>query len=445
MRPRAEWCRNPPGRGPVGVLVAVLLLVSGCAAGAAPPSTAGAPPAAPTPTPSPAVPGGPPVLRTIDPAALQDAVDRTAAQLMIPGAVVEVRTPQGAFTATTGTTRRGATDRPDGATRVRIASITKTLTAAVVVQLAQEGRLRLDDPVSAHVPGVPGGGDITVADLLTMRSGLYGFTGDPGFAATLDADPGKVWTPQKTLAIAYRHPPLFPPGTAYDYSNTNYTLLGLVVEQVEGRPLGQVYRDRLLDPLGLRATYLPAAADASLPDPYSHGYMYGGSAYALVDVPYPPEVQAAARAGTLAPVDHTHQNPSYAWAAGGAVSTADDLAAWIRALAGGRVFDAAAQERWAGSPRPADPAEPDASQYGYGIERQTLAPGATMYFHFGEMPGYNAFAGHDPVNDVTLVIWSNLTVGLDGRQTANTLLLEVARQVYQLDEAPAPAAPTSTG
>jgi D-alanyl-D-alanine carboxypeptidase len=438
MRPRAEQCRTPREPGPVALLVALLLLVSGCAASAAPPSTAGAPP---PPAPAPDAPGGPP-LRTLDPAALQEAVDRTAARLMIPGALVEVRTPQGAVTAATGTTRRGATDRPDGATRVRIASITKTMTAATVVLLAQEGRLRLDDPVSAHVPGVPGGGAVTVADLLTMRSGLYGFTDDPGFAATLDADPGKVWTPQETLAIAFRHPPLFPPGTAYDYSNTNYTLLGLVVERIEGRPLGQVYRDRLLAPLGLAGTGLPAATDVALPDPYSHGYLYGGSAFALVDTPYPPEVQAAARAGTLPPVDDTHQNPSYAWAAGGVVSTADDLTTWIRALVGGRVFDAATQERWAASPRPADPAEPAAAQYGYGIERQTLAPGATRYFHFGEMPGYNAFAGYDPGNDVSLVIWSNLTVGLDGTQTANTLLNEVAAQIYDLPPQPAPAPPT---
>jgi D-alanyl-D-alanine carboxypeptidase len=91
------------------------------------------------------------------------------------------------------------------------------------------------------------------------------------------------------------------------------------------------------------------------------------------------------------------------------------------------------QRQWLDSPQPAEPAAaPSATQYGYGIERQILAPTVPLYFHFGEMPGYNNFAGYDPVNQVTIVIWSNLTVGLDGQQTANTLLGKVVEQVYEL-------------
>ncbi|MCE3553579.1 beta-lactamase family protein [Pseudonocardia sp. RS11V-5] len=412
---------------------ALVLLLAGCTATASPTRTVSAAAATTATTPS--------VVRTIDPAALRTAVEKTVQELMIPGAVVEVRTPQGGFTTAVGTTQRGTDVPPDAATHVRIASVTKTMTSAVIVQLAQEGKLRFDDPVSKYVPGVPGGDDITVAQLLTMRSGLYGFTNDPGFSATLDADPGKVWTPQETLDIGFRHPPEFPPGTGYDYSNTNYTLLGLIVEKVDGRPLAQAFRDRLFGPLGLTQTSLPASTDTSIPDPYSHGYMYGGTAYAMVDSTYPPDVQAAARAGTLQPTDYTHQNPTYAWAAGGAISTADDLATWIRALVGGRVFDADLQRQWLDSPQPA-PGEPaTASQYGYGIERQTFAPGATMYFHLGEMPGYNLVVGFDPGNDVTLVIWSNLTVGLDGKQTANAVLNAVAGQIYSLPPQASPSAP----
>jgi D-alanyl-D-alanine carboxypeptidase len=187
----------------------------------------------------------------------------------------------------------------------------------VIVLLAQEGKLQFSDPVSKYVPNVPNGENITVAELLKMRSGLYGYTNDPEFAATLDADPTKVWTPQEVLTIAFRHPPEFPPGTAYEYSNTNYALLGLIVEKVDGKPLDQAFQDRLFGPLGLQQTTLPATVDTSIPDPYSHGYMYGGSAFAMVDLPYPPDMQAAARAGTLQPIDYTNHNSSYAWAAGG--------------------------------------------------------------------------------------------------------------------------------
>ena len=90
-----------------------------------------------------------------------------------------------------------------------------------------------------------------------MRSGLYGYTSDPGFAATLDADPAKAWTPQEVLAIGYAHPPVFPPGTAWDYSNTNYALLGLVAEKVDGKPLAQSFQDRLYGPLGLTTDRAP--------------------------------------------------------------------------------------------------------------------------------------------------------------------------------------------
>jgi D-alanyl-D-alanine carboxypeptidase len=432
---RSRFSRHPVSIFAAGLAACLAVALTGCSVDAAPAATlqAGA-----------TTPNGPSVVKTIDPVALRASVETTVRELMIPGAVVVVRTPQGEFTTAVGTTQRGAEVAPNGGTHVRIASITKTMTSASVLLLSQEGKLRLTDPVSMYVPGVPNGGNISVAQLLTMRSGLYGYTNDPGFAATLDADPAKVWTPQEVLAIAFRHPPLFPPGAGYDYSNTNYALLGLIAEKVDGKPLSQTFQERLFGPQGLTQTSLPAPTDTSIPAPSSRGYMYGGSAFALVDTPYPPDLQAAARAGTLPPVDYTNQNPSYASAAGGAISTADDLGTWLQALVGGRVFGADLQRQWLDSPRPAEPASaPSATQYGLGIERQILAPGVPLYFHFGEMPGYNDFAGYDPVNQVTIVIWSNLTVGLDGAQTANTLLGTVAKQVYELPSAE-PSTPTPT-
>ena len=125
-------------------------------------------------------------LKPIDQAALQTMVDTTAQELLIPGAVVLLRTPQGEFTVTYGTTLLGATSPPRADTHFRIASNTKTMTAAIIMQLAQESKLSLDDPVSKYVPGVPNGDNITIAQLLEMRSGLYNYTkaprifGEPG-------------------------------------------------------------------------------------------------------------------------------------------------------------------------------------------------------------------------------------------------------------------------
>src|SRR4029450_1018838 len=184
-------------------------------------------------------------LKPIDQAALQTMVDTTARELLIPGAVVLLRTPQGEFTVTYGTTLLGATSPPRADTHFRIASNTKTMTAAVIVLLAQEGKLSLDDPVSKYVPGVPNGDNITIDELLKMRSGLYNYTNAPELAATVHRDPTKVWNPEELLAIAFARPPNFPPGTAYEYNNTNYTLLGLIAEKVDGQSLDLPREDQL--------------------------------------------------------------------------------------------------------------------------------------------------------------------------------------------------------
>ena len=116
------------------------------------------------------------------------------------------------------------------------------MTAAVIVLLVQEGKLRFDDPVSRYVQGVPNGDDITIGELLKMRSGLYNYTSAPELAESLDRDPTRVWTPEELLAIAFKHPPVFAPGKEYEYCNTNYALLGLIAEKLEGKPLAEFFR-----------------------------------------------------------------------------------------------------------------------------------------------------------------------------------------------------------
>ena len=196
--------------------------------------------------------------------------------------------------------------------------------------------------------------------------------------------------------------------------------------------------------MGLQQTSLPAVGDTLIPAPYSHGYMYGGSAYAMVDDPYPADIKAAAKAGTLQPIDYTNHNPSYAHAAGGVISTADDIASWIRALVSGKVFNDDLQRQWLESVQAEDPQNPDGQSYGYGISYQRFGPTAAMYYHGGEMPGFNSFMGYDPDNDVSLVIWTNLTISPDDKTTAQALLPTMLDEIYTgLDLAPPPT-PTTT-
>jgi D-alanyl-D-alanine carboxypeptidase len=413
------------------MLGVALLVAAGCSA----PSTSSTPPAS-TLTTSPiagaiATTGttASSGLKPINQAALQAVVDATASELMVPGALVLLRTPQGEFVASYGTTKLGTTSPPRVDTDFRIASNTKTMTAAVILQLAEEGKVSLSDPISKYVQDVPNGDNITIAQLLDMRSGLYNYTEAPEMSASIDHDPTKVWTPHELLAIAFARPPNFAPGTSYEYCNTNYTLLGLVAERVAGKPLAQLMQHRLFEPLGLQHTVFPASTVNTLPEPYSHGYLYGSSAIALTDTatPYSPEERAAARAGTLLPTDYTNVNPSLAGAAGAVISNANDIATWIQALATGKVLNADYQRRWLDSFQPEN--RPDGQEYGYGIIRLRW-DGNTILFHGGETVGYQSFIGHDLANKVTLVVWTNLTVSLDMKPTANALTLTVLDHIY---------------
>lgn len=384
-------------------------------------------------------------LKTIDAAVLQATIFTAAKEMLIPGAVVLLRTPQGEFAVNYGTTELGVTTPPNAETHFRIASNTKTMTAAVILQLAQEGKLKLDDLISKFVQGVPDGDQITIAELLEMRSGLYNYTNSAEFASQLDRDPGKAWTTEELLALAFQHPSPAKPGAEFDYCNTNYALLGLVVEKVDGRPLAVAMHERLFNPLDMANTLLLAADSSKIPAPFSHGYLYGSTTVALFGTPpYTPEMVAEAKAGTLLPRDYTELNHSFAAAAGGAISTAHDLVIWIEALATGLVLNAEYQRLWLDSPRPEDPSKPEGQAYGYGISTMRWGPNE-YYFHGGETPGFNSFMGYDPANKVTLVVWTNLTVDLEELPTANSLMLKVLDEIYvvsPLEPAmPATAAP----
>jgi D-alanyl-D-alanine carboxypeptidase len=214
----------------------------------------------------------------------------------------------------------------------------------------------------------------------------------------------------------------------------------MIIERVDGKPLAESMQTRLFGPLGMAHTLLPPSKVVTLPVPYSHGYLYGSSSVALYGKPpYTVAMKDAARAGTLLPTDFTGLNHSFAAAAGGVISTADDLAIWIQALVEGRVMDATYQRQWFDSLRPVDPTKPNGQQYGYGISQLRWGPNA-IYFHGGETPGYNSFVGYDPRNRVTLIVWTNLTVSLDEQATANSLMLKVLEQIYTLSPlAPQPA------
>ena len=408
-------------RAGAALLVVVPVVAGACSAPS--PQQAGTRATAAPPVLPATAGSGTTALRVLDHASLEAAFAAGVEATGAPGGFAVVDTPQGRFTLSSGTAEVGREVPPSITDHFRIGSTTKTMVGAVVLQLAQEGRLRLDDPVSTYLSGVPDGDTITIEQLLNMRSGLPSYTNTSEVGATLDRDPTRVWTPAELLAAAFEHPPHSAPGTAFYYSNTNTVLAGLIVEKLDGRPLAQSLHDRLFAPLGMNDTSLPPTTSNALPEPHGRGYLYGTNEIFLrVDPSLPPDLQAQLDAGTLPRRDVTDENPSWGWAAGNAISTAHDMVVWINALVDGKVLDPEYQQKWLVPGGSTDPAHPDGIHYGLAHYSIPTPAGTTLYGHSGEIPGFNTWMLRDPVNDITIVAWANLAPNRDDAAFAGALI-----------------------
>ena len=358
-------------------------------------------------------------------AAVQPELDRLMRDLAVTGAVVLVRSPElGDWATTMGTRTWHGTEPVTLADHVRVGSNTKTWTATVILQLVDEGRISLDDPVSRYRPDVPNGENITIAQLLDMTSGLANYTEDLGLNEQMDSNPGRVWSPEELLAIGLAEPPAFPPGEGFLYSNTNYVLLGVIIEQLTGVPVEQAFQDRVFDPLEMSETSFPPLTDASIPQPHPQTYTFGTNVETIDSLVLPPEVQAAATAGTLEPMDVTDANPSWGWTAGAGISTAPDLADYVEGLVDGWLLSPQLQQERIASVQPLDPDDPTR---GYGLGLASFGP---VYGHSGELPGTNSFMGHDPVRDITVVTWASTAPAPSGEGPAVELARAVIAELY---------------
>lgn len=376
--------------------------------------------------------------------ALQTKLPEIMKANAIPGIVILVKSrDKGDWSATFGTGTIGQSLPPSMQDSFRVGSNTKTMTVTVILQLVQEGKLKLDDPISKFRPDVPNGDKITIAQLAEMRSGLFGYDFDLGFNATIDREPQKVWKPDELLAIAFAHPPNGPPGGTYNYSNTNLILLGIVVEQLTGMSASDAFKKRIFDPLGLRHIALPLPADSSIPSPHTQGYQFGTNVETVAGYAVPSAELTAAINGDLKPINYTEANPSWAWTAGGAISTVDDLAVYAKALVGGGLLDEKTQKLRMDSIRPTNPDNPAAAGYGLGIARF----GPALAGHDGQLPGYSSFMGYDAESDITIIIGVNLSASpVNGENASVVLAKAVMAEVYgSTARRGADATPTASG
>ncbi|MGN9907023.1 serine hydrolase domain-containing protein [Phytohabitans sp. LJ34] len=230
----------------------------------------------------------------------------------------------------TSTARSGVADIRTGAPvphdgYFRMGSNTKTFAAVILLQLVAERRLSLEDSVDRWLPGVVSGNgndgrQVTVRQLLQHTSGIYNYTND--LAGLNSAEEYlehrfEHLDPEELVAIAMKHEPVFAPGTSWDYSNTNYILVGMIIERLTGKAWASVVRERITRPLGLSRTYSPGDVP-TLPRPHAKGY------------------QQFEPGGPL--LDTTLLNVSWGWAAGDLVTTPSDLVRFWQALQSGRLL-----------------------------------------------------------------------------------------------------------
>jgi D-alanyl-D-alanine carboxypeptidase len=354
---------------------------------------------------------------------LQPLIEQKLHDNAIPGAVVLIeKAGEGRWLQTFGTSAVGGKMpvRPDD--HFRVGSNTKTMTATVVLQLVQEGKVRLDDPVSKHYSGVPNGDSITIAQLMEMRSGLADYMDDPAFLQQTH----KVWRPQELLALSFAKPVHFAPGAQWEYTNTNYILLGLIIEEVTGMSAPEAFQQRIFEPLDLVGTSLPARSDNTISDPHAHGYMFQAEGTDIDNLELAPEQQAAALAGTLEPEDVTDWNPSPGWTAGAVISTAEDMAAYTKTLVAGGLLDDRTQQLRLDSIQPVDPSNPGGIGYGMGLARIPR----NLIGHTGKIAGFDSVAGYDPDVGLLVVILTNLNETPAAKDPAVQLLSPVLGLFY---------------
>jgi D-alanyl-D-alanine carboxypeptidase len=293
---------------------------------------------------------------------LQAALDAVQSSETIPGVGAEVRAGECVFSGGSGFADLASMTPVAPGDVFRVGSITKTFVAATLVQLQSEGLLSLDDTIETHLPGLlPDGGAITVRQVLSHTSGLFNYTDHPDFFDDALAQPTHVWPPAELVAYATSEPLDFAPGTSWSYSNTGYVVAGMVIEAVTGNGAAEEIRSRIIEPAGLRQTFL--AGDEPDPPELIHGYTESG--------------------GYL---DVTHLlDPSAAWTAGALVSSTADLSAFYAALLSGNLLsdnELAEMTTWV-----------DAGQgeYGLGLLHQR-APFGEIIGHGGAIWGFQSIA-----------------------------------------------------
>jgi D-alanyl-D-alanine carboxypeptidase len=340
------------------------------------------------------------------------------------GVSLRVHDERGEWVGSAGLAELGGTAKPPIDGHARIASNTKTFTATLVLQLVAEGKIGLDTPVADYLPEFGLDERITVRMLLQHTSGVFNFTGEMYEDGTIvlgipapGTPLGQEWVedrfhtyqPRELVELALSKPARFEPGTKWSYSNTNYVLARLLIEQVTGRSFAAEMHRLILGPLGLSSTVVPETSP-EIPEPHAHAY-------------YRYEQD-----GVEKTVDVTRHNPSWTPGGGDMISTTQDLATFISALLRGKLLPAELLAQMC-TPHPTGIPTMD---YGLGVFVRDLGPGGGIVItHNGGLAGYATLMCATPdgsktmTASLTCVDDSAMSVAVPFQTAQQKLLAEV--------------------
>ncbi len=353
--------------------------------------------------------------------ALQSWADQALERFALPGAIIAVRMPGGQIHAAAA----GYAD-VEGRLPMQVehrllgASMGKTFVSALCMRLQREGVFTLGDRLSTWLGGeswfgrLPNGRDITVRNLLNHSSGLRDFIDEPGYAEARSKTLRSDWvlpTEQK-IGLVLDYPPLFPAGEGYTYSDTNYILLGLVVERALGQEYYAVVDRYFIKPRNLKRT---SPSNARRLDRLAVGYTTPGTRYDRFGFPH-----RLVEDGVLV------YNPATEWTGGGYVSNPIDWVNWLHSL-----FDGASisQDDIPEMMRPARPQDEAAPQFRGAGFNVLNTPAGKIVGHRGSMAGYSGFMGYLPRNGVTFAMQANVTTF--DRPAAEVSLAEAATKLFE--------------
>jgi len=326
-------------------------------------------------------------------------LDEKMVEYKVPGAVIGIWVPdQGSWLRAKGKANIEADTDMSLSHTFRIGSISKTFNVTIILQLVDEGLLSLDDTLDRFVPWVPNSENITIRQLCNHTSGIVNYGDDHDLNMEyINSDFLAHYTPEELVRVAISHEPYFPPGEGFHYSNTNFVLLAMIIEEITGNTYEKALDRRIFKPLNLSNTTFPVVHSNHMTGNYSHGYL---------------EVDHVLK-------DYTVSDHSIQWGAGGMISDLSDLKLWAEVLGEGLLISKEMQdERLKWSPY----SESGIFKYGLGVFYLGVFLG-----HDGGCIGFNTALFYLPAKKATFIILLNQSNDFTG---ANNIFVGLANKVF---------------